>query len=148
LHVTIATVTDMMESMAFNTAIAKLIELNNALVALPEVPREVAEPFVLMLAPLAPHMAEELWQRMGHDESLAYEPWPTFDPDLLVEDEIELPVQIMGKVKARIMVPADADDKTVEETALTDANVKALLEGKTVRKVIVVSGRMVNIVAN
>ncbi len=147
-HKTIAAVTGLMDAMSFNVAIAKLIELNNALVALPTVPRGVAEPMVLLLAPLAPHMAEELWQRLGHDTSLSAEPWPTFDPALVVDDEIELPVQIMGKVRTRITVPADADDKAVEETALSDDKVKELIDGKTVRKVIVVKGRLVNIVAN
>lgn len=147
LHKTIKRVTDAMDTLAFNVAIAALIELNNDLVALDTIPNEVAGPMVLCLAPMAPHIAEELWQRLGHDHSLAYEPWPSYDPAMLVEDEVEYPVQVNGKLKARITVPADADDKAVEAVALADEKVQAQIDGQTVRKVIVVKGRMVNIVA-
>ena len=146
-HRTIAKVTDAMSSMGFNVAIAAMIELNNALVPRERVPRWVAEQLVLMLSPLAPHICEELWEKLGHDKSLAYEPWPTYDADLLVEDEVELPVQVMGKVRGRITVPKDADEATVLEAAKADPNVAAHLEGKTIHKTIVVPGKMVNLVA-
>jgi leucyl-tRNA synthetase len=146
-HKTIAKVTEAMSSMGFNVAIAAMIELNNALVPMQRVPRWVAEQLVLMLSPLAPHICEELWEKLGHERSLAYEPWPSYDPDLLVEDEVELPVQVMGKVRGRITVPRDADEATVLEAAKADPNVAAHLEGKTIHKTIVVPGKMVNLVA-
>ena len=148
LHKTIDAVTTDMNRMAFNTAIAHLITLNNKFVGEKQLPRAVAEPFVLMLAPMAPHMAEELWQRIGYDKSLAYEAWPVADPKFLVEDSIELPVQILGKLRSRINVPADADNEAIEAAALADERIAELIAGKTVRKVIVVPGKMVNIVAN
>ncbi|HEX7520896.1 MAG TPA: class I tRNA ligase family protein, partial [Acidimicrobiia bacterium] len=150
LHRTIAAVRDDMASLDFNTAIARLFELNNRLTQVVAeggaAPLEVAAPLVLMLAPLAPHTAEELWSRLGHDHSLAYEPFPVADPALLVEDEIEIPVQIKGKVRARIRVPAGADEAAIESIARADAKIAALLDGATVRKVVVVPGRMINFV--
>ena len=152
LHRTIAAVRDDMASLGFNTAIARLFELNNrlTLVVAEEgaAPSEVATPLVLMLAPLAPHTAEELWSRLGHEHSLAYEPFPVADPALLVDEEIEIPVQIKGKVRARIRVPADADAATLESIARADAKIAALLDGASVRKVIVVPGRMINFVTD
>ncbi|NNF05825.1 MAG: class I tRNA ligase family protein, partial [Candidatus Eisenbacteria bacterium] len=148
LHKTIAAVTDDMQDMRFNTAIARLIELNNALVGLERVPRDVAEAICLMTSPMAPHIAEELWRRMGHQESLAYVTWPAFDPGLLVEDEIDIVVQVMGKKRGSIRVPADAAKDAIEALALEDAGVQRHTEGKTVRKVIYVPGKLINIVAN
>jgi len=101
---------------------------------------------VLMLAPLTPHVAEELWRRMGHESSLAFEPFPLADPALLVADTVEYPVQVNGKVRARVTIAADADQSTIESTVLADAKVTAALDGKAVKKMIVVPGRMVNIV--
>ncbi len=147
LHRTIKRVTNAMETMAFNVAIAALIELNNELVALAKVPRRVAEDLVRCLAPLAPHVCEELWSRLGHGASVAHEPWPPFDPDMLVEDQVEYPVQVNGKLRGHILVPADADDAQVQAAAQANARVQAALEGRTVRKVIVVKGRLINIVA-
>ncbi|MCB9176034.1 MAG: leucine--tRNA ligase [Caldilineae bacterium] len=148
LHRTIQRVTEDMEGLRFNTAIAALIELNNALVPREDLPRELAEPLTLMLAPLAPHLAEELWQRLGHSGSLAYAPWPACDPAWLVEDTLELALQVMGKVRGHLIVPADADAEAIEALALADAEVQRHLAGKTLRKVIVVPGRLVNIVAS
>ena len=146
LHRTIAGVRDDMEAMRFNTAIAKLIELNNTLTKTGGCPPDVAEPLVLMIAPLAPHIAEELWSRLGHDESLAFEPFPTADPAMLVDDTVEYPVQVNGKVRSRVTVAADAAPDAVQEVAMADAKVVAALAGKEPKKVIVVPGRMVNIV--
>jgi leucyl-tRNA synthetase len=148
LHKTIARVTDEMERLSFNTAIAGLIELNNALVPRDTVPRAIAEPFVLMLAPLAPHICEEIWQRLGHEGSIAYKAWPKFDPAMVRDEEVELAIQILGKVRDRMTVPADSDEETIKQKALETEKIKPLLEGKTVRKVIVIKDRLVNIVAN
>jgi leucyl-tRNA synthetase len=146
LHRTIKRVTDDMQRMSFHTAIAALIELNNDLVQRSTLPRQVAETLALLLAPLAPHMAEELWQRLGHDDSLAFTAWPQYDSALLVEAEVEYPVSINGKLRGRITVAADADDAVIEAAAMADEKVEATLVGKTVRKVIIVKGKMVNIV--
>jgi leucyl-tRNA synthetase len=152
LHKTIAGAREDMARLSFNTAIAKLIECNNHFTQVAAsaggMPRAAAEPMALMLAPLVPHFAEELWLRLGHDRSLAYEPFPEHDPALVMEDTVEIPVQILGKVRAKVMAPAGADAKALEDLAMADEKVKGLLEGKTVRKVIVVPGRLVNIVAN
>ncbi len=150
LHRTMQGVANDMGGLRFNTAIAKVIELNNRLTRVVtekgSSPREVIEPMLLMLAPLTPHLAEELWSRLGHDRTLTYEPFPEPDAALLVEDSIELPVQINGKVRGHIDVSPTADAPTIEATALADAKVQAALDGRTPRKVIVVPGRMVNLV--
>jgi leucyl-tRNA synthetase len=146
LHRTIHAVRTEMEALRFNTAIAKLIELNNHLTKLGSTPREVAEPLVLMVAPLAPHVAEELWRRLGHDETVTYVPFPVADAAWLVDDTVEYPVQVNGKVRSRITVAADADADVVEAAALADDKVRAAVDGGTPRKVIVVPGRLVNVV--
>jgi leucyl-tRNA synthetase len=151
LHRAVAAVRDDMGELKFNTAIARLTELNNRLTQVAGAdgpPREAVEPLVLMVAPLAPHVAEELWQRLGHPESLAHEPFPRADPAYLVEDEVEIPVQVDGKVRARVCVAADADGATLEAAARADERVAALLDGAEVRKVVVVPGRMVNFVTS
>jgi leucyl-tRNA synthetase len=109
-------------------------------------PVSAMETFVLLLAPLAPHAAEEMWEILGHKESLAYHPWPSFDPALLKDDEIEIPVQVNGKLKAKVVVPAEADRGDLERAAMTDGKIAALIEGKKVVKIIVVPGKLVNIV--
>ncbi|QYN24134.1 leucine--tRNA ligase [Amycolatopsis sp. DSM 110486] len=150
LHRTIAGVREDYAEMRFNTAGAKLIELNNHLTKVygsaAGTPREVAEPLVLLLAPLAPHVAEELWHRMGHVDSLVHGPFPVVDEQYLVEDSVEYPIQVNGKVRARVTVPADAASEAVQAAALADEKVAALVGDKTPRKVIVVPGRLVNIV--
>jgi leucyl-tRNA synthetase len=148
LHRTIDGVHADMEHLRFNTAIAKLIELNNHLttVAAEGTPREVAEPLVLMLAPFAPHVAEELWSRLGNGETLAYHSFPAADPALLTGDSVEYPVQVNGKVRGKVTVAADADEAAVREAALADPKVAAHIDGRTPRKVIVVPGRIVTIV--
>ena len=152
LHKTIAGVRADCEHLMFNTAIAKLNQFNNHLTSVSTLggcPREAAEALTLMLAPLTPHIADELWRRLGHDTpSAMLEPYPVADPSLLVDDEVEIAVQILGKVRGRIVVAVDADEKTIEDAALADPYIAGLLAGKTVRKVIVVPGRLVNIVAN
>ena len=146
LHKTVDGVRGDMENLRFNTAVAKLIELNNAVVKLGWAPREVAEPMVLMLAPLAPHVAEELWSKLGHADSVVWRDFPEADPALLVEDEVEVPVQVGGKVRSRIRVAADATAEAIEAAALADPDVQRFLDGRSPTKVIVVPGRMVNVV--
>lgn len=151
LHRTIAKVGDDIERLAFNTGIAAMIEFVNKATGAGGVgglTRDQLERFTLVLAPFAPHMAEELWSKLGHVDSLSYESWPAFDEAMLTDDEVEIAVQIMGKVRSRVTVSSDADPKAIEEAAMADPKIKEQLEGKTVRKVIVVPGRMVNIVAN
>ncbi len=146
LHRTIKAVTGDIEKLSFNTAIARMMEFTNFFTKQEKRPRMVMEPFVLLLSPFAPHIAEELWQLLGHDETLAYEPWPAYDESLLVENELEIPVQINGKVRTKITVPADADKAKMEEIALANEKMEQLLEGKKVIKTIVVPGRLVNFV--
>ncbi|MDQ1509401.1 MAG: leucyl-tRNA synthetase, partial [Actinomycetota bacterium] len=150
LHRTIAAVRDDMASMSFNTAIARLTECNNHLTQVVArdgaAAREVVLPLVLMVAPLAPHIAEELWARLGHGDTLTYESFPVADPAWLVDDTVEVPVQVNGKVRARITVPVGADAAEHERLARADERVAALLAGTAVRKVIVVPGRTVNFV--
>jgi leucyl-tRNA synthetase len=146
LHRVVDGVRTDIEEMRFNTAIAKLIELTNRVtsVAAGGAPREVVEPLVLMVSPFAPHLAEELWRRLGYEESLAYVDFPVADPALLVAESVTYPVQVNGKVRGRVEVPADAGESSVREAAL--AEVAAHLGGKDPRKVIVVPGRMVSVV--
>ena len=148
LHRTIAGVAEDYAALRNNTAAAKLIEYTNHLTKKhrDSVPRAAVEPLVLMLAPLAPHLAEELWLRLGHTTSLAHGPFPQSDPAYLVDDTVEYPVQVNGKVRGRVMVAADADDDTVKAAALADDKVQAFLAGAAPRKVIVVAGRLVNLV--
>lgn len=146
LHQTIQKVTDDLEAMRFNTAISAMMELTNHLTPLAARPRAVLEPLVLLLAPFAPHLAEELWRALGHADTLAYEPWPQPDPALTREDEVEVPVQINGKVKVKLTVPAAVDAAALKAAALGDAKVRELLGGKEPKKVIVVPGKLVNLV--
>ena len=148
LHRTIAGVRDDYENLRLNTVVAKLIEYVNYLTKTyrTEAPRAAVEPIAQLVSPIAPHIAEELWQRFGHDETITYQPFPTFEEKYLVDDEIEVPVQINGKVKARINVAADADQDAVFEVALADAKISDLTSGKNVVKKIYVPGRMVNLV--
>jgi leucyl-tRNA synthetase len=150
LHKTIAGVREDYAEMRFNTAGAKLIELNNHLTKVygsaAGTPRELVEPLVLMLAPLCPHVAEELWQRLGHVDSLVHGPFPVADERYLVEDTVEYPIQVNGKVRARVTVAADAGKDAVQAAALAEEKIVALLNGGEPRKVIVVPGRLVNVV--
>jgi leucyl-tRNA synthetase len=146
LHKTIKKVSDDMDRMSFNTAIAALIELNNELVSQQSIPQEVARAMTLLLSPLAPHVAEELWERQGNSKTLAYEAWPSYDPALLVEDSVEYPIQVSGKLRSKITVPATADQAAIETAALADEKTQAAIAGKPVKKIIVVRGRMVNVI--
>ncbi|GAY18650.1 leucine--tRNA ligase [Mycobacterium sp. shizuoka-1] len=146
LHRTIAGVSDDYAGLRNNTAAAKLIEYTNHLTKEGVTARAALEPLVLMVAPLSPHLAEELWKRLGHEKSLAHGPFPTADPQYLVTDTVEYPVQVNGKVRGHITVAADADKASLEASALADEKVQAFLAGATPKKVIVVPGRLVNLV--
>ena len=146
LHRTIAGVRDDYTNLRNNTAAAKLIEYTNHLTKEGVTARSALEPLVLMTAPLAPHLAEELWQRLGHDTSLAHGPFPEADESYLVTDTVEYPVQVNGKVRGHITVGADAEQAAVQAAALADEKVQAFLDGATPKKVIVVPGRLVNLV--
>jgi leucyl-tRNA synthetase len=146
LHQTIKKVTEDLEAMSFNTAIAAMMELSNHLTRQPVRPRSVLDTFVLLLNPFAPHLAEELWGALGHKHTLAYEPWPAYDEALTRADEIEVPVQVNGKLRTRLRVPPDISQEELQAQALADERVKSFIEGKKIRKVIVVPGKLVNIV--
>ena len=147
LHKTIAGIREDYDGLRMNTAVAKLIELTNHLTKTypAGAPREIVEPLVLMLAPLAPHLAEELWGRLGHEGSLAHGPFPEVDEQYLVEDSVEIPVQVKGKVRSRIQLAPNADEATAVAAALADEKVQGFLDGEP-RKVIYVPGKMVNVV--
>ncbi|CAN5647627.1 leucine--tRNA ligase [soil metagenome] len=149
LNRTIVAVRDGMETLRFNTSIARITELTNHLTSTyPDggVPRSVAEPLALLLGPLAPHLAEELWSRLGHTDTSAFEPFPVADDAWLVDDTVEIPVQVNGKVRSRITVSTDASKDDLEAAARADDKVAALLVEATIRKVVVVPGKMVNFV--
>lgn len=147
-HETVMKVTDHYEGLRFNTGISQLMVFINDAYKADTLPKEYAEGFVKLLSPIAPHLAEELWNKLGHKGSISYEAWPQYDESKLVDDEVEIVVQLNGKVKAKLTVPADATKEQLEELAKNDARVKEQLEGKTIRKVIAVPGKLVNIVAN
>ena len=146
LHQTIQAVTKDIANLSFNTAISRMMEFTNFFTSASERPREALEKFVLLLSPFAPHIAEELWHILGHKETLAYEPWPQFDPALAAEDSVEVPVQINGKLRSKISVAPDTDKAQLESAARADEKVRDLLEGKQIVKVVVVPGRLVNFV--
>lgn len=154
IHRTIKKVTeDVGERYHFNTAISAIMELFNAINEYPEdadrgTLADALETGVILLAPFAPHLAEELWHAMGHETSVHEQPWPSYDPEMLVEEEVEMAVQINGRVRDKLVVPVTADRETVEQLALNQERIKNHLSGKTVRKVIVVPKKLVNIVAN
>jgi leucyl-tRNA synthetase len=146
LHQTIQKVTEDIEALRFNTAIAAMMELVNHLTPMETRPRSVLEKLVLILSPFAPHLGEELWRLLGHTETLAYEPWPAFEEALTKAEQIEVPVQVNGKVRSKITVPADSDEAALKAAALADERIRTLIAGKQVRKVIVVKGKLVNVV--
>ncbi len=146
LHKTIQAVTQDMESLSFNTAISRLMEFVNYFTGQEHRPRSCMEIFVLLLAPMAPHIAEELWQALGHCDCIAYASWPDFDPKYTRESTIDIAVQINGKTRGRVTVPAGASDSEMEQAALRDGKIKKHLEGRTIQRVIPVPGKLINIV--
>jgi leucyl-tRNA synthetase len=113
-----------------------------------EKPRQAMESFLILLAPLAPHIAEEMWSRLGHPDTIAYEPWPAYDESKIAEDEIEIVLQVNSKIKGKVMVPAGIDTPDLEKIALDNDLIRNLIEGLTVRKVIAVTGKLVNVIAS
>lgn len=145
---TVKKVTEDFEQLHFNTAISQLMVFVNEAYKSDALPYEYVAGFVQLLAPIAPHIGEELWAILGNKEGISYVPWPTYDESALVEDEIEVVFQVNGKVRAKAKVPADADKATLEQLAQSNELVKEQLNGKTIRKIIVVPNKLVNIVAN
>ncbi len=147
-HQTVKKVTENYEDLKFNTAISQLMVFINDCYKAEELPKEYIEGFVKLLSPVAPHITEELWAHLGHNESITYETWPAFDEAKLIDNEIEIVVQINGKVKTKLMVPTDTSKEQLQEIAMGDNDIKEQINGKTIRKVIAVPGKLVNIVAN
>lgn len=145
-HQTVKKVGEGIEGLRFNTAISQLMIFVNEAMKLEKLPRKELDQFVLLLAPFAPHIAEELWEALGHRQSLAYEPWPRYEAQKTLEDQIEIVLQVNGKVRGKLLIPQGADQANIEKLALQDANVQRHLEGKQVRRVIVVPNKIVNIV--
>ena len=148
LHRTIAGVTEDIERLAFNTAIAKMVEMVNVATGAGGLTRDQLKRFARVLSPFVPHLAEELWEKLGHAPLVMDQPWPEWDASLLADETTEIVLQVLGKVRSRIQVPTGSDKKQLEELALADPKVQAAISGKTVRKVIVVPGRLVNVVAS
>ncbi|MCU5470082.1 leucine--tRNA ligase [Bacillus paranthracis] len=145
-HQTVKKVTEDYAELRFNTAISQMMVFINDAYKAETLPKEYVEGFVKMIAPVAPHIGEELWSKLGYNETITYASWPTFDESKLVEDEVEIVVQVMGKVRAKLTMSKDASKDEMEKLALEA--IKDQIEGKTVRKVIVVPGKLVNVVAN
>lgn len=151
LHATIKKVTEDLDGLRFNTAISAMMMFVNEAIAWETKPVLVLRDLLLLLAPFAPHISEELWNKLHSsfvvdDSSLSYSPWPQFDPGLLVEDTLEIPVQVNGKLRDVIRVPANADNATLEAAAKASEKVKPFIDGKTIRKVIIVPKKLINIV--
>lgn len=146
LHRTIRDVTADIRRLSFNTAIAKMMEFTNFFTGCEVRPREAMEKIVLLLSPFAPHAAEELWEVLGKKKTLAYEPWPGYDEAYIRESSVEVPVQILGKLRSKVTVPAGSDEATLEAAARADEKIIPLLEGKTIVKTIIVPGRLINFV--
>ena len=145
-HQTVKKVTEDYEGMRNNTAISQLMVFINDGYKVDSIPTEYVEGFVKMISPVVPHLAEELWEKLGHNDTITYEAWPTYDETKLVDDTVEMAVQINGKVSVKIVVSKDATKEELEKMAIEDERVKELLEGKEVKKVIAIPGRLVNIV--
>jgi leucyl-tRNA synthetase len=146
MHKTIRSVGEDIEAMRFNTAISKLMEMSNALIALERKPRSVVEVFLLLLAPFAPHICEELWALLGHDTSLAYETWPIFDPALADDELREYVVQVNGKLRHKDLAASGLSAADLIRTVRADPRVTGLLEGKQIVKEVAVPNRLVNFV--
>ncbi|TWI56902.1 leucine--tRNA ligase [Halalkalibacter nanhaiisediminis] len=145
-HQSVKKITEDMTELRFNVAISQMMVFINEGYKQDVLPRDLMEGFVRMLSPIVPHLAEELWEKLGHAETISYESWPTFDEAMLVENEIEVVVQINGKVKAKLVIPADSSREQMEEVAKQDEKVQEAIGNKTIRKVIAVPGKLVNIV--
>ena len=147
-HQTVKKVTEDYEQLHFNTAISQMMIFLNEAKDVDVLPIQFVEGFVKLLAPIAPHLAEEIWEKLGHTESISEEAWPTFVEELTVDDQVEIVIQVMGKLVTRLDIDVNLDKEVVEELALSQESVQEAIKGKTIRKVIVVPNRLVNIVAN
>lgn len=147
-HQTVKKVTDDYNTLGFNTAISQMMVFINEVNKQDAVSREYVEGFVKLLSPIAPHIAEEIWSILGHDGTITYEAWPTYDDSKLVDDEVEIVIQVNGKVKLKAKIAKDTDKEALEAFALEQDAIKTQIEGKTIRKVIAVPNKLVNIVAN
>lgn len=147
-HETVKKVTEDLEGLRFNTAISQLMVFINECYKTDVLPKEYMQGFLKLMAPITPHIAEELWSKLGGSGTISYEAWPAYDESKLVDDEIEIVVQINGKVRAKLKVPAETTREGLQNLAMEDSKVQEQIEGKTVRKVIAVPGKLVNIVAN
>ncbi|MED4907512.1 leucine--tRNA ligase [Brevibacillus centrosporus] len=145
-HQTVKKVTEDYEGLRFNTGISQLMVFVNEAYKQEVLPKKYMEDFVKMLSPIAPHIAEELWEKLGHTETIAYEAWPTYDESKLVEDEVEIVLQVNGKNKEKLLIASDATKEQMEELAMANEVIKELIEGKTIVKMIAVPGKLVNIV--
>ena len=132
--------------MCFNTAISQMMIFVNAATKEDILPKEYAEGFTKLLSPVAPHIAEEIWNRLGHDDTITYEAWPTYDESKLVEDTVEIPVQVNGKVRATVQISVDANENEVKQIVHENSNVQSQIEGKTIVKEIYVKNKIYNIV--
>jgi leucyl-tRNA synthetase len=148
LHETIKKVTEDIENLQFNTAIAQLMILVNDLTKEKEHPQTVLETLVLILSPFAPHMAEELWSQLGHQRTLAYEKWPSFDLNYLVTDQVDVVIQINGKVRGRLSISAKADQQEVEAASKKVDGVQERLQGATIQRTIFVPQKLINFVVS
>jgi leucyl-tRNA synthetase len=146
VHKTIKKVTEDIEGLRFHTAISAMMILVRHLGSLPHTPRESAKALALLVSPFAPHAGEELWQRLGATDTLAYEPWPTFDASLVKDDVVEIGVQVNGKARASVTIAVDADEETAKAAALADPKIQVFTTDKTIKKVIYVKGRILNLI--
>jgi leucyl-tRNA synthetase len=146
VHKTIKKVSDDIEGMRFNTAISQMMILVRHLGQLDAVPREAARQLALIVSPFAPHLGEELWERLGSPKSLAHEPWPTFDPALVKDDVVEIGVQVNGKLRGVVQIAVNADEATARAAAFEDVKVKPFVDGKTVKKLVYVPGKIINVI--
>ena len=146
LHQSIQKVTNDIENLRFNTAISQLMILTNLCIKKQKASKNAVSVFARLLSPFAPHLAEEIWQLLGNDNTITYEPWPVFDEKYLQEDSFEYPVSVNGKLRFKLEMPVDASKENVEKAALEHEIAKKWIEGKQVRKVIVVPNKIVNIV--
>jgi leucyl-tRNA synthetase len=146
VHSTIAAVTQDVENLSFNTAIARMMEFVNYFTKESVRPKSAMETLTLLLAPFAPHVSEELWRILGHPDSLAYAQWPQADPEKMKIASLEVPVQVNGKVRTKVVMPVGIDSEEAERLAKSHPRISELLEGHTVVKAIVVPGKMVNFV--
>ena len=138
--------TEDFEGLRFNTAISQMMVFINEGYKADAIPKEYVEGFVKLLSPIAPHVAEELWEKLGHTETVTYAEWPVFDESKMVDDEVEVVVQVNGKVRTKIVVAKDSTKEELEAAALADESIQKAAEGKQIRKVIAIPGKLVNVV--